>query len=907
MTTKPFIAVEIGMYQPGGSSSSYVFAAAAAPWGALALDPEPLEADGTLFISDDGYTTKATDPDGVVVYPPVINGSFAIDRSLGLTPADGSTVNWGAIQVIDPDERIASLMRTWNIDGQTVTILRGEKEFEDFTGQGTVRSTKGTYIDAAGVMREAAAETVRWDYSGGPDAVALDEAAATNYVRNPRGEGAVASSGTELVTNGGFALDPIDASQNTIKNGWQWSRTGGTTTVTWGSGAVTITPDGTNQGRIDTSFITAIGKTYVATVDVSTNTIAWGFGNTQGSSALSTGQAAAGAGRRRVFTATATTTWMRMSRTTAGATTVDNVSVKEAGTLPTYWGVTAGSSALAYTVTGAGTDAGVPYVDIRVAGLTASTAYSITFDSAIAGTKDEAWATSVWVKLQAGSLSNVTSVSLELSPSTGTLITGVRTPDGTLTRKNKLGTLTATAILTPQITLAFLSGVAIDATFRLGAPQAEIGAAATTNILAPAGAPAATLRAADKLFTARRIWTNPAYGDLDVVFTGMADTWQSSEAGITFPLRGADYWLDQPAQQSVYAGTGTYEGDAALTGHAKPKGRGTFYNVEPVLISASKLIYQYTDGAGTITGLYENGNAGIVFESDTANLFSGTTTAGKYRTDNTRGLFQLGSAPAGQITVNGTGQFPVAGNKTVLADIARYVLTEELAIPTDFIDTTSFSDAATTYAYSGGIWLLPGETGAQAVDRLLSSFGAKLTAARDGKLRVIALAAPSGTPVAALGTHNVVKIEPVALPSNLNPPPYRVRCAYRHNYTVQTNVSASATAAQVQFAGAEDRFSTFVDLDVLAAYRKPNDISPFGGCLDGSANAQAVADRIGAMLSTLRRLYAVTVPLSVGTGIDVGNVVQIIYPLDVLRDGALGRVHREQFRSQSDITFLVFV
>lgn len=907
MTTKPFIAVEIGLYQPGGSSSSYVFAAAAAPWGALALDPEPLEATGTLFISDDGYTTKATDPDGVVVYPPVIDGSFAIDRSLGLTPADGSTVNWGAVQVIDPEDRIASLMRSWNIDGQTVTILRGEKEFEDFTGYGTVRSTKGTYFDAAGVMQEAAAETVRWDYSGGATPSALDEAAATNYVRNPRGEGAVASSGTELVTNGDFALDPINASQNTLQNGWYWSKAGGSTTVTWGSGAVTITPDGTNQGRIDTSFTTVIGKTYVASLDVTGQTINWNLGTTQGGSSVSTGNAAAGSNRKRVFTATATTTWMRIARTSSGAFTVDNVSVKEAGTLPTYWGVTAGSSTLGYTVSSTGTENGVPYVDIRVAGLTASTAYSITFDSAISGTKSESWATSLWVKLQSGSLTNVTSVSLELSPSTGTLITGTATPTGTLARKNKVGTLSATATLTPQLTLAFSSGVAIDATFRLGAPQAEIGAAATTTILAPAGAPAATLRAADKLFTARRIWTSPAYGDLDTMFVNMADTWQSGEMGITFPLRGADYWLDQPVQQSVYAGSGTYEGDAALTGHPKPKGRGTFYNVEPVLISASKLIYQYTDGAGTITGLYENGNAGIVFESDTSNLFSGTTTAGKYRTDNTRGLFQLGSAPAGQITLNGTGQFPTAGSKTVLADIARYVLTEELAIPTDFIDTTSFSDAASTYAYAGGIWLLPGETGAQAVDRLLSSFGAKLSASRDGKLRVIALSAPSGTPVANLGSHNIIKIEPIALPSNLNPPPYRVRCAYRHNYTVQTNVSVSATAAQVQFAGTEDRYSTFVDLDTLAAYRKPNDLAPFGGCLDGSANAQAVADRIGGMLSTLRRLYAVTVPLSVGKDIDLGNVVQITYPLDVLRDGALGRVHREQFRSQSDITFLVFV
>lgn len=906
MTTKDFYAVEIGIYQPGGSSSSYSFPMASAPWGALALNPEPLEATGTLLVSDDGYSTLATDPDGVTVYPPLIREGFAIDRSLPLTPAEGSTVNWGSIQVIDPDNSISSLMKSWNIDGQTVTIRRGEKEIEDFPGYRSSRSTKGTYIDKSGVLQEAAALTVRWDHSTG-SAVLLDEAARTNSIRNPRAEGASAASGTELVTNGDFALDPINAAQNTLQNGWYWSRAGGTTTVTWGSGIVTVTTDGTNQGRIDTSFATTAGKTYVASCDITGSAPTWSFGTSQGNTSISSATVASGTNRKRVFTASGSTTWMRFSRS-AASFTVDNVSVKEAGTLPTNWAVSAGTSALGYSVVGAGTENGVPYADIRVYGLTgATTTYSIQFDSGISATKSDAWVVSAWTKLASGSLTGITSVALQLLPSTGTTITGTHTPTGTAARQNVVGTVSATATLTPQLTIGFNSGSQVDATFRIGAPQAELGAAVTSVILPPAASPAATLRAADALYTARGIWLSPSIADLDTVFVGMADTWQAAEDGITFPIRGADYWLDQPVQDAVYAGSGTYEGDSGLTGHPKPMGRGTFYNVEPVLINAAKLIYQYTDGAGTVTGLFENGNAGIVFESNTSDLFSGTTTAGKYRTDNSRGLFQLGSAPAGQITVDGTGQFPTAGSKTVLADIARYVLAEELAIPSDFIDTASFSDAATDYPYAGGIWIGPNETGAQAVDRLLTSFGAKLVASRDGKLRVVVLGAPSGTPTNTLSTYNTSKVAPVALPPTLNPPPYRVRCAYRHNYTVQTNVSVSATAARVQFVGAQDRFATFADLDVLAAYRKPGELAPFGGCLDSSTDAQAVADRIGAMVSTMRRLYAVTVPLSIGTSIDLGDIITVVYPLDVLTGGALARVHREQFRSQSEVTFLVMV
>ncbi|MGE4044456.1 MAG: hypothetical protein AB7F35_06360 [Acetobacteraceae bacterium] len=409
----------------------------------------------------------------------------------------------------------------------------------------------------------------------------------------------------------------------------------------------------------------------------------------------------------------------------------------------------------------------------------------------------------------------------------------------------------------------------------------------------------------------RGYWPCPSYADLAPVFTGLSGTWTQTETEIVIPVNGATYWLDQPIQTELYDGTGTYEGNAALKGTPKPMTRGIVYNVAPVLIDPTNRIYQYNDGPGTVVALYERGATGITFQSDTTDLYAGSTSAGQYRTDNSRGLFQLGSDPVGTITVDATGEFLVAGAQTVAATIALYLLSEDLSVPSDFIDTSSFSSAASTYAYDAGVYFGPDDipSGRDAVSRLLASFGASLIAKRTGELAILALRAPpaGSTSSFAFGQHNIISIEPVPLPPELIPPPYRIRVAYQHNHTVQNDVSDAATSAHRQFVAVPDRYSQFVDTDVLASYRRPNDLEPFGGALDDAADAETVAEDLGALWSVPRRTYAVEVPVSVGVGLDVGDLVRVTYPIDILRNGARGRIVREQFRSDQSITFLVLI
>jgi hypothetical protein len=789
MTTKPFFVATVDMFQPAGDTQEYELAWGAVPWGSISMDVEPTETTGTLYLSDDGYTTKSTDAGGVVVYPPKIAASFGIDRQIPLPPGDGAgSWSFGSLEVTDTDDAVSSLLRSWNIDAQNVTIKRGTKTFEAFDGYRSNRQTKGWYVDVAGVLQEAPAGVIRWDYSTGTRTL-LNEAASTNHIANPRAEGAVAGS---------------------------------------------------------------------------------------------------------------------------------------PGTVPTGWTVSGSSSGITRTIAGVGTDDGIPYVDVRLVGTaSAGVIFQIVFVSAtsVAAAVGETWACAVYAKVAAGAVTGTTyavnlleaggsstpSTSQTFTPTTADLYTQRISVTRTVTVAN-------TAYIRGRILVTVTNGATIDVTIRVGAPQMEKASAISSVILPAVSTPAVTSRDMERLYTARHIWTSPALASLETVFTGVAGTWIAADRSVVIPIRDISYWLERPIQSAVYGGTGTYDGTAELAGVTLPKLRGKAYNIAPVLIDPTNLIYQYNDAAGTVVALYERGAtgaSGIVFQANTTDLYTGTTNAGEYRTDNSRGLFQLGSPPVGQITLTATGQFPIAGNITNLASIARYLQSEDAAVPSGFMNTTSYSDAATAYPYAGGIYIAAGSgmTARAAVAYVLSSFAAKNNVGRDGRSTVLALRAASlsATPTAALNEYTAKTVRPIELPSSLSPPPYRIRVAYQQNYTIQTDASELATDTHREFIAQAARFKSVSNAAILAAYRRPNDLLPFGGGLDSATDAATVASEIEALWCTSRSAYLVEVPIEIGLGLDLGQTVLLTWSSAFLRLGQRGLIVSEQFRSQEDITFMVLV
>jgi hypothetical protein len=163
------------------------------------------------------------------------------------------------------------------------------------------------------------------------------------------------------------------------------------------------------------------------------------------------------------------------------------------GTLPTNWGeLLAG---LTREVVATGTSNGISYIDIRLSGTTNSTSLAFNFESGtqIAAATGQSWSLSTWLAVVGGSTTNITSLYLNYveRTSAGGLVTlqngpnFVSSANSTFSRYLSTTTLAGgatTAFVQPRLLLGFASGAAIDITLRIGLPQLEQGAFATSVI-----------------------------------------------------------------------------------------------------------------------------------------------------------------------------------------------------------------------------------------------------------------------------------------------------------------------------------------------------------------------------------------------------------------------------------------
>jgi hypothetical protein len=210
------------------------------------------------------------------------------------------------------------------------------------------------------------------------------------------------------------------------------------------------------------------------------------------------------------------------------------------GTLPTNWTLNA-ATGLTREVVGSGVANGLPYVDIRVYGTpTATTGQLIAVETAngVPASSGQTWTSSASLALVGGSTTGLTNLRWNVAATNGTSPTEssstsiISTISGTLQRFTTTRTLNnaGTTNIRAGVEYNYSSGVPIDFTVRIAAPQMEQALFASTPILPPVGTPGDSTRGAD-LITA-------ALSDLGIAATG-ASVWigeamipQAAPAGV---------------------------------------------------------------------------------------------------------------------------------------------------------------------------------------------------------------------------------------------------------------------------------------------------------------------------------------------------------------------------------------
>jgi hypothetical protein len=192
------------------------------------------------------------------------------------------------------------------------------------------------------------------------------------------------------------------------------------------------------------------------------------------------------------------------------------------GTVPTNWTAGITSNGLNREIVGTGIQSGVNYIDIRYYGTTsAATTTTIVFEAAnsVSASASQAWANSLWVRLVGGTLpAGGCAITVHEFSNTNVFL---RSNDALInvtsswTRFNQSITIgVSTAFVRPILFFGYASGVPIDITLRIGLPQLELGAFATSVIPTTTAATTRTADVATMTGTNFSSWYNQSEGTL---------------------------------------------------------------------------------------------------------------------------------------------------------------------------------------------------------------------------------------------------------------------------------------------------------------------------------------------------------------------------------------------------------
>jgi hypothetical protein len=295
------------------------------------------------------------------------------------------------------------------------------------------------------------------------------------------------------------------------------------------------------------------------------------------------------------------------------------------GTAPTNWSRSASpTSGISNEIVGTGTESGITYIDLRFTGTASATfGFSVNTDSgtAAAASASQAWTGSSYLKLAAGSLNGATvqivineysSVPAFLRNTFSSTI--IPTTANLATQRSALSVTTgaSTASVQQAFSVGFTNGATYDFTLRIGLPQLELGAFATSVIPTTTTALTRNADVANMTGTNFSSWYNQSSGSMFVEFSLS----QPASGGNQFLVRASDNTYNNSVADNINA-TGFF---ALATASG-----GVFDGVATATIAVSANTITKACGAYATNDLAACKDGGAVATDSSATIPTGLT------------------------------------------------------------------------------------------------------------------------------------------------------------------------------------------------------------------------------------------------------------------------------------------
>lgn len=410
------------------------------------------------------------------------------------------------------------------------------------------------------------------------------------------------------------------------------------------------------------------------------------------------------------------------------------------------------------------------------------------------------------------------------------------------------------------------------------------------------------------------------WSGFEIVARAVQGTLKATLDTLILPLFDILDRLDVPLNANRFAGDNALpdglEGtNEDIGGQTKPLPAGRAFNVTPIYVNTTRLIWQFADDAGVSDieaavgiddGVFD-GAVALERGADYGSVAAMAATppaAGLYRVyRGAEGSFiRLGSIPVNEITC--TVVYGAAGERTAAQTIRRYALRAPW-MRGSLVDAGDLAALDAAQPNPVGYWPASGETVLAAIGRVAAGCGARVGFDRLGSLRMRRWDAPSGAPAATFrffepGTaarasdFAILSLLP-ASSAEVDAPASEIELRWYPNWTTQrVSLDAAVPEARRAAVAGEWRRAT-VPAAPAARY-------PAARPLAIDSYLMAGGDDEAARLAALRsaghapwRLVTDLTPRLIGA-VDTFDVVEVILDRFGFAAGALMRVEEIRYR-----------